>query len=42
MTHAELRQAAIEYLVQAFKDGKAESQVIQAAVSIVLTPEPKA
>lgn len=46
MTLDELRQAAIDYLGKAFNaagtDPVSPSQVVQAAVSILLTPAPKA
>jgi len=43
MTHNELRQAAIDCLARAFKgEGDVQPYVVQAAVSIALTPKPKA
>lgn len=42
MTHEELRQAAIDYLAKAFSEQKPDNaHLVQAAVSIVLTPKPK-
>lgn len=46
MTHGELRQAAIDYLARAFQSSNVEQAAVQphvigAAVSIVLSPEPK-
>jgi hypothetical protein len=39
MTREELKQAAIECLGKAFKGGKVSVVVVQAALSIVLTPD---
>jgi hypothetical protein len=42
MTHVELKQAAIELLAKAFREpAEVPSHVVQAAVSIVLTPADK-
>lgn len=42
MTHAELRQAAIDCLHKAFTGGAdVSNHVVQAATAIVLSPEPK-
>lgn len=41
MSREELKQAAIECLAKAFKGDEIPAHVVQAAVAIVLTPEPK-
>jgi hypothetical protein len=41
MTRDELKQSAIECLAKAFAGKKVEVHVIQAAVSIVLSPDPE-
>ena len=41
MTHEELRVAAINYLAKAFKGGEVPVHVVQAAVSILMTPKPR-
>ena len=42
MTHAQLTQAAIDYLGKVFTGTteKTDSHLVQAAVALVLTPEP--
>lgn len=41
MTREEMKQAAIDCLGKAFKEGGVDPHLVQAAVSIVLTPDPK-
>lgn len=42
MSHAELRQEAIQVLSKAFQvPADVPAHIVQAAVSIVLSPEPK-
>lgn len=41
VTREQLRQEAMDCLVKALKGGDIPVHVVQAAVSLVLTPEPK-
>lgn len=41
MTREELKQEAIDCLAKAFKGEEVPTHVVQAAVSILVTPEPK-
>lgn len=41
MSHADLQQAAIACLAKAFNGDDIPAHVVQAAVSVILTPAPK-
>ncbi len=41
MTRDELKAAAIDVLGKAFKEGKVEPHIVQAAIAVIFTPEPR-